>query len=203
MNTPNSPRSGMVPPEVTASRCAPGRPVRVPASRSHTNRGLSSAKSADGYLPASMSSVASNADRGRPTYGAVRRTAANQSSTSIDSSAHAATVCCARTSSGLEMTASASIAPSSIRSTVTALCTRSARCLGNTTARETSPTWCPARPTRWSPDATDGGDSTWTTRSTAPMSMPSSSDDVATTARSRPDLSASSMSARRSLDTDP
>ena len=141
MNTPNSPRSGMVPPEVTARRCAPGRPVRVPASRSHTRRGLSSAKSADGYLPANMSSVASNADRGSPTNGAVRRTAANQSSTSIDSSAHAATVCCARTSNGLVMTDIDSIAPATILSTVTALWRRSARCLGNTAARETSPTW--------------------------------------------------------------
>ena len=203
MNTPNRPRSGMVPPEVTASRCAPGRPVRVPASRSQTRRGRSSAKSADGYLPASMSSVASNADRGRPANGAVRRTAENHSSTSIDSSAHAATVCCASTSSGLAMTDNSSMAPASIRSTVTALCTRSARCLGNTAARETSPTWWPARPMRCSPDATDGGDSTCTTRSTAPMSMPSSSDEVATTARSRPDLRASSIIARRSLDTDP
>ena len=35
------------------------------------------------------------------------------------------------------------------------------------------------------------------------MSIPSSSDDVATTALSRPDLSASSIIARRSLDTEP
>ncbi len=35
------------------------------------------------------------------------------------------------------------------------------------------------------------------------MSIPSSSDEVATTARSRPDLSASSIIARRSLDTEP
>ena len=48
-----------------------------------------------------------------------------------------------------------------------------------------------------------GGDSTCTTRSTAPMSMPSSSDEVATTAGSRPDFSASSTSARCSRDTDP
>ena len=96
-----------------------------------------------------------------------------------------------------------SICPASIRSTVTALWTRSARCLGNTAARETSPTWWPARPMRCRPDATDGGDSTCTTRSTAPISMPSSSDDVATTARRLPDLSASSIIARRSLDTDP
>ena len=49
-----------------------------------------------------------------------------------------------------------------------------------------SPTRWPARPTRCSPRATLPGDSTWQTRSTAPMSMPSSSDAVATTAGSRP-----------------
>ena len=47
-------------------------------------------------------------------------------------------------------------------------------------------TTCPARPTRWSPRATLPGDSTWQTRSTAPMSMPSSSEAVATTAESSP-----------------
>src|SRR5690606_757186 len=41
------------------------------------------------------------------------------------------------------------------------------------------------------------------TRSTAPMSMPSSSDDVATTARSSPPLSAASISSLCSLDTEP
>ena len=69
--------------------------------------------------------------------------------------------------------------------------------------RETSPTLCPARPTRCSPLATEGGASTWTTRSTAPMSMPSSRLEVATTAGSRPALSASSISARSCRDTDP
>lgn len=46
--TPKSPRSGIVPPEVTARRCAPGRPVTVPATRSHTTRGRSSANASDG-----------------------------------------------------------------------------------------------------------------------------------------------------------
>lgn len=46
--TPKSPRSGIVPPEVTASRWAPGRPVTVPAMRSQTTRGRSSAKASDG-----------------------------------------------------------------------------------------------------------------------------------------------------------
>ena len=52
-------------------------------------------------------------------------------------------------------------------------------------------------------EATDGGDSTWTTRSTAPMSMPSSRLEVATTAGSRPALRSSSTSARCSLETEP
>ena len=115
----------------------------------------------------------------------------------------AATVCWARMSSGLAGIESGSIWPASIRSTVTAECNKSARCLGNSKPSEISPTWCPARPTRCSPLATDGGDSTWITRSTAPMSMPNSKLDVATTARSRPDLRSSSISARCSLDTEP
>ena len=62
--------------------------------------------------------------------------------------------------------------------------------------RDTAPTWWPARPTRWSPLATDGGEPTWTTRSMAPMSMPSSSELVATTAGSRPALSSDSVRVR-------
>lgn len=46
--TPKRPRSGIVPPEVTARRWVPGRPVIVPATRSHTTRGRSSAKASDG-----------------------------------------------------------------------------------------------------------------------------------------------------------
>ena len=115
----------------------------------------------------------------------------------------AATVCCARMSSGFAGTKSRSILPASIRSTVMVVCTRSARCLGNRTPWETSPTWWPARPTRCSPLATEGGDSTCTTRSTAPMSMPSSREDVATTQRSRPDFRSSSIRARWSLETEP
>ena len=95
------------------------------------------------------------------------------------------------------------MAPERIRSTATAVCTRSPRCLGSSTPRETCPTWWPARPTRCSAEATEGGDSICTTRSTAPMSMPSSRLDVATTQGSRPRLRSSSISARCSLDTDP
>ena len=50
----------------------------------------------------------------------------------------------------------------------------------------------PARPIRCRPRATDFGDSTWITRSTAPMSMPSSSDEVATRHGIRPAFRSSS-----------
>ena len=130
-------------------------------------------------------------------------TSENSSSTCHSSMASAATTCWARTSSGLVGTASFSMAPQRIRSTDTAVCARSPRCLGNSTPRLTSPTWWPARPTRWSALATLGGDSIWMTRSTAPMSMPSSRLLVATTQGRRPRLRSSSMIARCSLETEP
>ncbi len=62
----------------------------------------------------------------------------------------------------------------------------------------TRPTTCPARPTRWSPRATPPGEPTWQTRSTAPMSIPSSSEAVATTLGNSPRFRASSVSRRSS-----
>ena len=59
-----------------------------------------------------------------------------------------------------------------------------------------APTQCPERPTRCSATAMDRGDPIWQTRSTEPMSMPSSSDAVATTARSSPFFSRASASSR-------
>ena len=150
-----------------------------------------------------MSSTAVNADSGSEAKGAARRTRASRSSTCQVSIAVMATSCWARTSSGLAGTRSDSMAPLRIRSVTTAACTRSPRYLGKTTPVETAPTWCPARPTRCSPEATEGGDSTWTTRSTAPMSMPSSRLEVATTAGSRPAFRSSSTRARCSLETEP
>jgi hypothetical protein len=56
---------------------------------------------------------------------------------------------------------------------------------------------------RWRPEATELGASTWMTRSTAPMSMPSSSELVATTAGRRPTFRSSSISVRCSRLTEP
>ncbi len=197
------PRSGIVPPLVTASRCAPGRPRTVPASRSHTSRGRSSANSSEGYRPDSMSSTPDRAESGSEANGAARRTSAPMPSTGHSSTAAMATICCASTSSGLRGMRSSSMAPARIRSATTVAASRSPRNFGNRTPRETSSTRCPARPTRCRPPATDGGDSTCTTRSTAPMSIPSSRLDVATTQGSRPSLSSVSIRARSLLDTEP
>ena len=62
----------------------------------------------------------------------------------------------------------------------TAHSSRSPRNLGKMRPLETSPRPWPARPIRCRPRVTDFGDSTWMTRSTAPMSMPSSREEVAT-----------------------
>ena len=69
--------------------------------------------------------------------------------------------------------------------------------------RETASTWWLARPIRCIPLATEVGVSIWTTRSTAPMSIPSSSEEVATRAGRRPALSASSISRRCSRAIEP
>ena len=73
--------------------------------------------------------------------GAARRTRASNSSTDQSSMAHIATMCWESTSSGLPGTRSDSIDPVRIRSTTTAVCTRSPRNFGNSTPRDTAPTW--------------------------------------------------------------
>jgi hypothetical protein len=120
----------MVPPDVTASRCAPGRPVSPPVSRSHTMRGRSSANSSLGYRPEIMSSTASRTGLVSVANGAALRTRASRSSTAHSSIASIATICWASTSSGLAGTRSDSIRPSRIRSTTTAVLHEVAAVLG-------------------------------------------------------------------------
>ena len=112
--------------------------------------------------------------------GSVAVTTSKISSTVHSSSATIETMCWASTSSGLRGITVSSISPSRIRRATTAHSRRSARNFGKMRPFETSPRLWPARPTRWRPRVTDFGDSTWITRSTAPMSIPSSSDEVAT-----------------------
>ncbi len=107
-----------------------------------------------------------------------------------------ATICWASTSSGSRGTRVSSIAPVRIRETTAAHSSRSPRYLGKMRPRLGASTWCPARPMRCMPRATLRGLSTWITRSTAPMSMPSSRLLVATSAGSSPALSCSSIRTR-------
>ncbi len=67
-----------------------------------------------------------------------------------------ATICWARTSSGLRGISVVSIAPSCIRRVTTAHSSRSPRYFGKMTPLLGAPTWWPARPTRCSPRATLG-----------------------------------------------
>ena len=114
-----------------------------------------------------------------------------------------ATICWASTSSALRGTTVGSIRPSCMRRATTAHSSRSPRNLGKIRPRLTSPTPCPARPIRCSPRATDLGDSICSTRSTAPMSMPSSSELVATRHGSSPAFSSSSTFVRSSRASEP
>ena len=150
-----------------------------------------------------MSSTFSSCARESSANGYARLTSRWSSSTEISSSAAIATICCASTSSGLRGITVSSIAPSSMRRATTADSSRSARNFGKMRPRETAPSSWPARPTRCRPRATDFGDSTWITRSTAPMSIPSSRDDVATRHGIRPAFSSSSTISRCSRASEP
>ena len=90
-----------------------------------------------------------------------------------------------------------------MRRATTAHSSRSARNFGKMRPFEVSPTLWPARPMRCRPAVTDFGDSTCSTRSTAPMSMPSSSDEVATRHGSSPAFSWSSTISRSSRASEP
>ena len=166
-------------------------------------RGRRSANSSDGYCPASIPSTLSSTSRDRSANVYVRRTSFSRSSTVQSSAAQMATICCASTSRGFFGTSVRSISPLRMRSTSTAHSSRSPRNFGKMRPTLGASTWCPARPTRWSPRATDFGDSTWMTRSTAPISMPSSNELVQTSPGSSPAFSRSSMSRRCSRETDP
>ena len=111
-----------------------------------------------------MSSTFSSWVRLSSAYECVRVTSAWRSSTGTGRSSGAAaaiaTICCASTSSAFRGTTVVSISPSRIRRATTAHSSRSARNLGKMRPRLTSPTEWPARPIRWSPRATDLGDST-------------------------------------------
>ena len=194
----------MVPPLVTASRWAPGRPVSWPVTRSQTRRGPQLGELVARVAPGEHVEgrvVGAARERGE------RRGAADQVEELVDRPGvhrdhrddllgqHVERVGRVRAATRSARRASARRRPRSGRGRRGAW--------GTARRGLTAPTWWPARPTRCRPLATLGGDSTWMTRSTAPMSMPSSRLLVATTQGSRPRFRSSSIRARCSLETEP
>ncbi len=178
-------------------------PERRSATRSHVMRGSSSEARSDGYFPESMASTSSNAALVRRWYGYARLTSAKSSSTLQSSTDTHATITCASTSSAFCGTTVGSTSPSRMAPTIAAISTRSSRNVGTSTPRLVCSSECPARPTRCKPADTRFGDWSWITRSTDPMSIPSSSELVATSAGSSPALSARSRPSRRSRASEP
>ena len=76
--------------------------------------------------------------------------------------------------------------------------TRSSRVAGNSRPFGVAPSQCPERPTRCRATAMERGEPSWQTRSTEPTSIPSSSEAVATTARTSAAASRRSASSRAS-----
>ncbi len=150
-----------------------------------------------------MSRTFSSCSRESSENGSVVVTSFSIASSSHSRSATIETRCWASTSRGLRGMIVSSISPVRIRPATTAHSSRSARNFGKIRPFETSPILCPARPTRCMPRETDFGDSTWITRSTAPMSIPSSSEDVATRQGSFPDFRSSSTISRSSWASEP
>ena len=81
-----------------------------------------------------------------------------------------------------------------------ALSTSSSRVVGKRRPFGIAPREWPERPTRWSSVAMLRGEPSWQTSSTGPMSMPSSSEAVATSTRRSPARRRSSTRSRRSFE---
>ena len=145
--------------------------------------------------------TASKSLRSRRAKGAARRKRLNRSSSHHSSAAAtSATTCWARMSSGATGITVASRSPDRTDASRAAHSTNSSRVSGKTMASGTPASEWLDRPARWSMVAMLRGEPTWHTSSTGPMSMPSSSEAVATKARSSPARRRSSTRSRRSLD---
>ena len=142
----------------------------------------------------------SKSSRVRSANGAALRISSKRSSSRQFSAAHSATICCARMSSGSTGGCTASSAPLRTPASSAVHSTSSSRVIGYRRPFGVPPRLCPERPTRCRKVAMLRGEAIWQTISIGPMSMPSSSDAVATSARSSPARSCDSTRCRRSFD---
>ncbi len=147
--------------------------------------------------------MASNSFRSRLRNGQARRTRANSPSSVQPFSVpppprpRCAGPGCRAARSGMIRRSSS---PRRTASTRAAHSISSSRVSGKSRPLGRPPRWCPERPTRCSRVAIERVEPSWQTRSTEPMSIPSSSDAVATRAESSPALRRRSLSSRCSLD---
>ncbi len=106
-------------------------------------------------------------------------------------------------SSGPTRIAVVSITPRRAARTMAALSTSWSRVIGKNRPHGTALSACPERPMRWSAAPIERGDPIRHTRSTVPMSMPSSSDAVATAHFTCPNFSFCSAAKRNARDIEP
>ena len=178
-------------------------PISLSLTRSQVIRASNSAAMSDGYFPDNIASTSSKAARVSWWYGYARLTRRNRSALCQSSTDTAATIPCASTSSAFCTTRVGSTSPARIAATIAAISTASSRKVGTRIPRLGTPRVCPARPILCSAEATRFGDCSCITRSTDPMSIPSSSELVVIRARSDPAFRRSSRVNRRSRARDP
>ena len=194
----------MVPPLVTASRWAPGRPVRVPVTRSQTMRGPQLGELVGGVAAAEQveGGVVRAAGEVRERRAALHQLVEVVDGPGVEGGGgddllgeHVERV--GRHAQRLDRAGAHPLDGDRGLGEVAAV-------LGEQhAARDLADLVAGAADALERAGDADGGHSIWTTRSTAPMSMPSSRLLVATTQGSRPRLRSSSISARCSLDTEP
>ena len=182
-----------------AVRRAARRPLMRPLTRSRCTRAPRRPRRVT-KPSATICTTSSKCSRASSRYGYAPRQRRKSSSSDQGSHAVSATVCCASTSSGCGSITSRSSSPSFTALTSAAHSTRSSRERGKSRPLGVPRTVCPERPTRCRNVEIQRGEPIWHTRSTCPMSMPSSSDAVATSAFRLPARSRSSASRRASLE---
>ena len=179
----------MVPPEVSAVVRAPRRPRKHPVDRVAMDERAAPAA-------AGREAFGQHADDGveigpRRARGTARRAAAARRAPPPASPAPRLprrSAGRARRAAGSESSGRSS-SPRRTLSSSAAHSTRSSRDSGNSRPFGVPPTAWPERPTRCRKVAIERGEPSWQTRSTSPISMPSSSEAVATSAFSSPRFS--------------
>ena len=189
----------MAPPEVIAASRAPRRGRNRPLTWSWCKWAPRRPRRVENPS-ASIATTSSNSSRVRLRNGSALRMSSKSSSSSHSPAATSATICCDRISSGFSGMSSVSSSLRRAASITATHSTSSSRLRGKRRPFGTPPMKCPERPTLCSIAAIVRVEPSWQTRSTSPMSMPSSRDAVATMALRSPAFSLCSDSSRCSRD---